>query len=167
MLIGEDWYFYQHSLLRNKNKILPYFNISQIYISFLLLYHWNMLNVLHFLHILGLAIWLGSMVLWAVFAPQLYKIDPTKKTTDALRGYFSSVSWVSYFLALLTGITLYFLNESTTSNWYIEVSVLGLAGIVIALHSYATKLSAAVRGAFNGIMLLLALVVVYLATIYI
>ncbi|MBL6833139.1 MAG: hypothetical protein ISQ78_02380, partial [Candidatus Actinomarina sp.] len=49
----------------------------------------------------------------------------------------------------------------------IEVSVLGLAGIVIALHSYATKLSAAVRGAFNGIMLLLALVVVYLATIYI
>ncbi|MBC8480713.1 MAG: hypothetical protein H8D44_04505 [Actinobacteria bacterium] len=126
-----------------------------------------MLNVLHFLHILGLAIWLGSMVLWAVFAPQLYKIDPTKKTTDALRGYFSSVSWVSYFLALLTGITLYFLNESTTSNWYIEVSVLGLAGIVIALHSYATKLSAAVRGAFNGIMLLLALVVVYLATIYI
>ena len=126
-----------------------------------------MLNLLNFLHILGLAIWLGSMVLWAVFASQLYKIDPTKKTTDALRGYFSSVSWVSYFLALFTGITLYFLNESTTSNWYIEVSVLALAGIVIALHSYATKLSAAVRGAFNGVMLLLALFAVYLATIYI
>ena len=116
---------------------------------------------------IGLSVWLGSMVLWAVFAPQLYKIDPTKKTTDALRGYFSTVSWVSYFLALFTGITLYFLNESTTSNWYSEVLVLGLAGVVIALHSYATKLSAAVRGAFNGIMLLLALVVVYLATIYI
>ena len=35
---------------------------------------------------IGLSVWLGSMVLWAVFAPQLYKIDPTKKTTDALRG---------------------------------------------------------------------------------
>jgi uncharacterized protein with PQ loop repeat len=116
---------------------------------------------------IGLSIWLGSMVLWAVFAPQLYKVDPTKKTTDTLRGYFSFVSWVSYFLALFTGIALYFLNESTTSNWYIEVSVLGLAGIVIALHSYATKLSAALRGAFNGVMLILALVVVYLATIYI
>ena len=116
---------------------------------------------------IGLSVWLGSMVLWAVFAPQLYKIDPTKKTTDALRGYFSNVSWISYSLALFTGISLYFLNESTTSNWYIEVLVLGLAGVVIALHSYATKLSAAVRGAFNGIMLLLALVVVYLATIYI
>ena len=44
---------------------------------------------------IGLSVWLGSMVLWAVFAPQLYKIDPTKKTTDALRGYFSTVS-VSY-----------------------------------------------------------------------
>ena len=42
-----------------------------------------------------------------------------------------------------------------------------IAGIVIALHSYATKLSAALRGAFNGLMLILALVTVYLATIYI
>jgi hypothetical protein len=120
-----------------------------------------------YIHMVGLSVWLGSMILWAVFAPQLYKIDPTKKTTDTLRGYFSFVSWVSYFLALFTGIALYFLNESTTSNWYLEVSVLGLAGIVIALHSYATKLSAALRGAFNGVMLILALVAVYLATIYI
>jgi len=123
--------------------------------------------IIKYMHMIGLSIWLGSMVLWAVFAPQLYKVDPTKKTTDTLRGYFSFVSWVSYFLALFTGIALYFLNESTTSNWYIEVSVLGLAGIVIALHSYAKKLSAALRGAFNGVMLVLALVVVYLATIYI
>ena len=123
--------------------------------------------IIKYMHMIGLSIWLGSMVLWAVFAPQLYKVDPTKKTTDTLRGYFSFVSWVSYFLALFTGIALYFLNESTTSNWYIEVSVLGLAGIVIALHSYATKLSAALREAFNGVMLILALVVVYLATIYI
>ena len=120
-----------------------------------------------YIHMVGLSVWLGSMILWAVFAPQLYKIDPTKKTTDTLRGYFCFVSWVSYFLALFTGIALYFLNESTTSNWYLEVSVLGLAGIVIALHSYATKLSAALRGAFNGVMLILALVAVYLATIYI
>ena len=123
--------------------------------------------IIKYMHMIGLSIWLGSMVLWAVFAPQLYKVDPTKKTTDTLRGYFSFVSWVSYFLALFTGIALYFLNESTTSNWYIEVSVLGLAGVVIALHSYATKFSAGLRGAFNGVMLILALVVVYLATIYI
>ena len=123
--------------------------------------------IIKYMHMIGLSIWLGSMVLWAVFASQLYKVDPTKKTTDTLRGYFSFVSWVSYFLALFTGIALYFLNESTTSNWYIEVSVLGLAGIVIALHSFATKLSAALRGAFNGLMLILALVVLYLATIYI
>jgi len=123
--------------------------------------------IIKYIHMIGLSIWLGSMVLWAVFAPQLYKVDPTKKTTATLRSYFSFVSWVSYFLALFTGITLYFLNESTTSNWYVEVSVLGLAGFVIALHSYATKLSAALRGAFNGVMLILALVAVYLATIYI
>ena len=123
--------------------------------------------IIKYIHMIGLSVWLGSMILWAVFAPQLYKIDPSKKTTDALRGYFSSVSWTSYFLALVSGLTLYFLEQSTTSNWLLEVSVLGLAGVVIALHSYATKLSAALRGAFNGVMLILALVVLYLATIYI
>ena len=115
----------------------------------------------------GLSVWLGSMVTWAVFAPRMNKYDPTKNTTGVLRISFSKISWSSYAVTLLSGITLYFLNESTTSNWYVEVSVLGLAGIVIALHSYATKLSAALRGAFNGVMLILALVAVYLATIYI
>ena len=123
--------------------------------------------ILKFIHVVGLSIWLGSMVTWAVFAPRMNKYDPTKNTTGILRISFSKISWSSYAVSISSGITLYFLNESTTSNWYIEVLVLGLAGVVIALHSYATKLSAAVRGAFNGIMLLLALVVVYLATIYI
>ena len=37
-----------------------------------------MINILNFSHILGLAIWLGSMVTWAMFAPKLSTIDPTK-----------------------------------------------------------------------------------------
>ncbi len=42
-------------------------------------------NILKFSHMLGLSIWLGSMVMWAMFAPKLYKIDPTKNTTNTLR----------------------------------------------------------------------------------
>ena len=123
--------------------------------------------ILKFIHVVGLSVWLGSMVTWAVFAPRLNKYDPTKNTTGVLRISFSKISWSSYVISILSGITLYFLNESTTSNWYIEVSVLVLAGIVIAFHSLATNISEAIRGAFNGVMLVLALVVVYLATIYI
>ena len=116
---------------------------------------------------IGLSIWIGSMVTWAFFAPKLNKFDPTRNTTGVLRNLFSKISWSSYAVSILSGITLYFLNESTTSNWYIEVSVLALAGIVIAFHSFATNISAALRGAFNGVMLLLALIAVYLTTIYI
>ena len=123
--------------------------------------------ILKFIHVVGLSVWLGSMVTWAVFAPRLNKYDPTKNTTGVLRISFSKISWISYAVTLLSGIALYFVNESTTSNWYIEVSVLVLAGIVIAFHSFATNISAALRGAFNGVMLLLALVAVYLTTIYI
>ena len=123
--------------------------------------------ILKFIHVVGLSVWLGSMVTWAVFAPRLNKYDPTKNTTGVLRISFSKISWSSYVISILSGITLYFLNESTTSNWYIEVSVLALAGIVIAFHSFATNISPAIRGAFNGVMLLLALIAVYLTTIYI
>ena len=123
--------------------------------------------ILKFIHVVGLSVWLGSMVTWAVFAPRMNKYDPTRNTTGVLRISFSKISWSSYAVTLLSGITLYFLNESTTSNWYIEVAVLALAGIVIAFHSFATNISAAIRGAFNGVMLLLALTAVYLTTIYI
>jgi len=123
--------------------------------------------ILKYIHIVGLSIWLGSMVTWAIFAAKLSKYDPTKNTTGVLRDLFSKISWSSYTVSLLSGITLYFLNESTTSNWYIEVSVLAIAGIVIAFHSFATNISAALRGVFNGVMLILALTAVYLTTIYI
>ena len=123
--------------------------------------------ILKYVHIVGLSIWLGSMVTWAIFAAKLSKYDPTKNTTGVLRDLFSKISWSSYTVSLLSGIALYFLNESTTSNWYIEVSVLVLAGIVIAFHSFATNISVALRGVFNGVMLLLALIAVYLTTIYI
>ena len=123
--------------------------------------------ILKFIHVVGLSVWLGSMVTWAVFAPRLNKYDPTKNTTGVLRISFSKISWSSYVVSILSGITLYFLNESTTSNWYIEVSVLAIAGVVIAFHSFATNISAALRGVFNGVMLILALTAVYLTTIYI
>ena len=123
--------------------------------------------ILKFIHVVGLSVWLGSMVTWAIFAPRLNKYDPTKNTTGVLRISFSKISWSSYAISILSGITLYFLNESTTSNWYIEVSVLAIAGVVIAFHSFATNISSALRGVFNGVMLILALTAVYLTTIYI
>ena len=51
------------------------------------------------------------------------------------------------------------------STWGTELLVLIFAGIVIGLHRFASKLSSALRGMLNGVMLLSALVVVYLATI--
>ena len=65
-------------------------------------------NLLKYGHILGLSIWLGSMVMWAMFAPKLYKIDPTRNTTNVLRKTFSNLSWGSYVLSFLTGVGLFF-----------------------------------------------------------
>ena len=124
-------------------------------------------NILKYLLMLGLSIWIGSMVTWAVFAPKLNKFDPTRNTTSVLRDSFSKISWISYAVALIASILIRFTIESGTSDWSIVIGALLLAGAVIAFHSVATNVSEAVRGIFNGLMLLLALVALYLATIYI
>ena len=121
-------------------------------------------NILKFSHMLGLSIWLGSMVMWAMFAPKLYKIDTTKNTTNTLRKTFSTLSWSSYSLSLLSGVGIFLIIDNDVSTWGTELLVLIFAGIVIGLHSFASKLSSALRGMLNGVMLLSALVVVYLAT---
>ena len=103
--------------------------------------------------------------MWSMFAQKLYKIDPTKTTTNALRKTFSTLSWSSYSLSLLSGLGIFLVIDNNMSTWGTELLVLIFAGIVIGLHSFASKLSSALRGMLNGVMLISALVVVYLATI--
>ena len=123
--------------------------------------------ILKFIHVVGLSIWLGSMVTWAVFAPRINKYDPTRNTTGVLRISFSKISCISYIITVISGVGILLTASDSTANWNLEIGVLLLAGVVIAFHSFATNMSAALRGAINGVMLLLALVAVYLTTIYI
>ena len=125
-----------------------------------------MTNAIFFLHILGLSIWLGSMVTWAMFAPKLGNIDPTKNTTNTLRIVFTKLSWISYSLALVSGIFI-IISIEDSSNWILEVGLLGFAGLIIFLHSYVPNLSATIKGMINGSMLLVGLIVLYLAVSYI
>ena len=123
--------------------------------------------ILKFIHVVGLSIWLGSMVTWAVFAPRMNKYDPTRNTTGVLRVSFSKISSISYVITVISGVGISSTVSDSTANWNLETGILLLAGAVIAFHSFATNMSAALRGAINGVMLLLALVAVYLTTIYI
>ena len=123
--------------------------------------------ILKFIHVVGLSIWLGSMVTWAVFAPRMNKYDPTRNTTGVLRVSFSKISSISYVITVISGVGISSTVSDSTANWNLEIGILLLAGAVIAFHSFATNMSAALRGAINGVMLLLALVAVYLTTIYI
>ena len=123
--------------------------------------------ILKFIHVVGLSVWLGSMVTWAVFAPRINKYDPTRNTTGVLRVSFSKISSISYVITVISGVGISSTVSDSTANWNLEIGILLLAGAVIAFHSFATNMSAALRGAINGVMLLLALVAVYLTTIYI
>ena len=67
-------------------------------------------------------------------------------------------------MSLLSGVGIFLIIDNDVSTWGTELLVLIFAGIVIGLHSFASKLSSALRGMLNGVMLISALVVVYLAT---
>ena len=68
---------------------------------------------------------------------------------------------------MTSGIGILLTVNDAAANWNLEIGILILAGVVIAFHSFATNISAALRGVFNGVMLILALTAVYLTTIYI
>ena len=59
--------------------------------------------ILKFIHVVGLSIWLGSMVTWAVFAPRMNKYDATGNTTGILRNSFRKISWSSYAVSISSG----------------------------------------------------------------
>ena len=95
-------------------------------------------NILKFSHMIGLSIWLGSMVMWAMFAPKLYKIDPTRNTTNTLRKTFSTLSWSSYTLALISGLGIFLIVENSISTWGVELLVLIFAGLTIGCLLYTS-----------------------------
>lgn len=118
------------------------------------------LLVLRWIHLIAAATWLGGMITLAALVVALRKAGAERELLQAAARQFARVSWTAMVVAVATGLGQVVLIGLPWSYTALQVKV-GLVAAAIALalgHQLTARDSSpAVRGAIQGVLLLLSL----------
>ena len=112
-----------------------------------------------FLHLLGVAGWIGGQMVMVGLMPLLRTLGPDAPRLAAAR--FARVAWPCFGLAIATGIwSLFAIDLGDSDTGYhtallVKLLLVGLSGAAAAIHS--TTRSASLRGATGALGALAAL----------
>ncbi|MEX2322588.1 MAG: hypothetical protein WEA29_02305 [Acidimicrobiia bacterium] len=126
-------------------------------------------DVLRFLHLIGAAVWVGGMLTMAALVPSMRRSGADLDLIRSTARRFGVVAWTGIGLAVVTGLVqLIRLDLPTRGNTPLAVKLL-LVGIAVALawahQTFARSMSAAVRGAIQGVLILIGLAIVWTAVL--
>lgn len=124
-------------------------------------------DLLRFFHLLGAAVWIGGMLTMAALVPAMRAAGASIDLIRSTARRFGLVAWAGVAVAVVTGMTqLVRLDIPTRGNTPLAIK-LSLVGLAVALawghQTFARGLSAAARGAIQGVMLLLGLGTLWMA----
>lgn len=118
----------------------------------------------YYLHLLGATVWVGGLLTMAALIPAARRAGASTEVIRAVARRFGMLSWVGMGILLVTGLWQA-AQRPWTSTLSLKAGLVGLSVILALWHSLtAGKQRAAVRGAVQGIILLLGLAIVWLAT---
>ena len=106
-----------------------------------------------FLHLLGVAGWVGGQIVMVGLLPLLRSLGPDVPRIAAVR--FARVAWPCFGLAVVTGIwSLFAVEIGDHDTGYliallVKLLLVGLSGVAAAVH--ATTRSVALRGATGAL----------------
>lgn len=112
-----------------------------------------------FLHLLGVAGWVGGQLTMAALVPVLRRLDPDAPRIAANR--FGRVAWIFFAVAVSTGIwNLFEVSLTSRDTAYlttllVKLLIVGVSGGAAAVHGNTS--SAAVRGFTGGLGVFAAL----------
>lgn len=124
------------------------------------------MNTVRWIHLLSVAVWTGGLITLAALVPALRKAGADIEIIRAAARQFARVSWVALALAVITGLIQandlgYALNGNAIGT---KVQVVGIMIALAAFHQFTAKrTSPGVRGAIQGIILILAVLTFWLA----
>ena len=124
------------------------------------------MDVIYYLHVLGATAWVGGLITLAGLVPAVRKANDDRVVLRAMARRFGIISWTALGLQVGTGLWLAMdrFPWSTALNW--KVGLVMISALLAAWHTVmARDQSPAVRGAIQGSILVLALVIVALATV--
>ena len=124
------------------------------------------MDLIYYLHVLGATVWVGGLITLGGLVPAVRKATDNREVLRAMARRFGVISWTALGLQVLTGLWMAMdrFPWSAALNW--KVGLVMISALLAAWHTVmARDQSPAVRGAIQGSILVLALVIVALATI--
>jgi len=121
------------------------------------------LKFIFYVHLLSATVWVGGLIVLGGLVPAVRKATDDRSVIRAMANRFGVMSWTALGLLVLTG-TLMVFDRAWTGTLIAKIGLVILSALLAAWHTVAAKgQSPAVRGAIQGVIVILALVIVWLA----
>jgi putative copper export protein len=123
-------------------------------------------NIVYYLHVLGATVWVGGLITLGALVPAVRRATNDREVLRSMARRFSVVSWIALGIQVATGLWMAIdrFPWAAALNW--KIGLVMISALLAAWHTtMAREQSPAVRGAIQGAILVLALVIVALATI--
>jgi putative copper export protein len=122
------------------------------------------LRFVFYIHLLSATVWVGGLVVLGGLVPAVRKVTDDRSVIQAIAKRFGVMSWTALGLLVLTG-TLMVFDRVWTRTLIAKIGLVMLSALLAVWHTMAAReQSPAVRGAIQGVILILALVILWLAT---
>jgi putative copper export protein len=121
------------------------------------------LRVVFYFHLLGATVWVGGLIVLGALVPAVRKVTDDREVLRAMARRFAVLSWTALGVQVVTGAIM-ILDRPLTGVLMAKIGLVLLSAMLAAWHTVAaSEQSAAVRGAIQGTILILALAIVALA----
>ncbi|MBX3270516.1 MAG: hypothetical protein KF729_09660 [Sandaracinaceae bacterium] len=121
-----------------------------------------LLSTIRLVHLLSAAVWTGGMLTLAALVVALRRAGAEREHLQAAARMFARVSWTAMALAIGTGIAQVVLMRLpwTYGRLHIKLGLVALAVLIAAVHQLTAKrTSPGVRGAIQGVLLLVSIAI--------
>ena len=121
-----------------------------------------LLPTIRVLHLLAAAVWTGGMLTLAFLVVALRRAGAEREHLQAAARMFGRVSWTAMAIAIATGITQVVLMRLpwTYGRLHLKIGVVALAVTIAGVHQLTAKrTSPAMRGAIQGVLLLVSVAI--------
>lgn len=116
-----------------------------------------------YIHILGATVWIGGLIVVAALVPAVRKVTTDREVIRAIARRFGVLSWIALGSQVLTGAWMA-ADRVWDTVLITKISLVLVSAVLAGWHTMAARSqSPALRGAIQGVILILALVILGLA----
>jgi putative copper export protein len=121
-------------------------------------------EVIRWVHLLGAATWTGGLITLGALVPALRSAGADRPLLQAMARRFGSISWTAMGVAVVTGLWQVDRLDYPWGELGWKLSLVGVAVALALAHQLtARRTGAAVRGAIQGVILLVSLAIFWAA----